>query len=163
FKSNAAVSDPDVPDASIGDGAAPEVPAPPDGSAADTFTAADASAADASVADASATDSTAPVVGPSHVDITWMSISNIYYEMGPTSILTDGYVTRIPLSNFFGGGGGLAHTRKASKPDVARVSRVHAALGGPSRVNLLLTGHSHFDHSFDTATWSALTGAPIIG
>jgi hypothetical protein len=30
-------------------------------------------------------------------------------------------------------------------------------------VNLLLTGHSHFDHSFDTATWSKLTGAHIIG
>jgi hypothetical protein len=30
-------------------------------------------------------------------------------------------------------------------------------------VNLLLTGHSHFDHSFDTATWSKLTSANIIG
>jgi hypothetical protein len=28
---------------------------------------------------------------------------------------------------------------------------------------LLLTGHSHFDHSFDTAAWSRLTGAPIVG
>jgi len=28
---------------------------------------------------------------------------------------------------------------------------------------LLLTGHSHWDHSFDTATWSRLTGAPILG
>ena len=43
------------------------------------------------------------------------------------------------------------------------VTRVMNALGGPSSVNLLLTGHSHFDHSFDTATWSALTGARIIG
>ena len=30
-------------------------------------------------------------------------------------------------------------------------------------MNLLLTGHSHWDHSFDTATWSKLTGARIIG
>ena len=30
-------------------------------------------------------------------------------------------------------------------------------------MNLLLTGHSHFDHSFDTATWSQLTGARIVG
>ena len=37
------------------------------------------------------------------------------------------------------------------------------ALGGATKVNLLLTGHSHFDHSFDTATWSFLSGAPIIG
>ena len=37
------------------------------------------------------------------------------------------------------------------------------ALGGPASVNLLLTGHSHFDHSFDTATWSRLSGARILG
>jgi hypothetical protein len=30
-------------------------------------------------------------------------------------------------------------------------------------VSLLFTGHSHWDHSFDTATWSRLTGAPILG
>lgn len=37
------------------------------------------------------------------------------------------------------------------------------ALSRPTRVNLLLTGHSHWDHSFDTATWSKLTGARISG
>jgi glyoxylase-like metal-dependent hydrolase (beta-lactamase superfamily II) len=101
--------------------------------------------------------------GPDHVDITWFSISNVYYELGPLNIVTDGYITRIPAGAFFGGGGGLAHTREPYKPDAAGVSRVLNALGGPSRVNLLLTGHSHFDHSFDTATWSKLTGAKIIG
>ena len=100
---------------------------------------------------------------PAYVDITWMSISNIYYELGPLNIVTDGYITRIPESAFFGGGGGLASTKTAYKPDVAAVTRVLTALGGPSKVNLLLTGHSHFDHSFDTATWSKLTGARIIG
>ena len=43
------------------------------------------------------------------------------------------------------------------------MTRVFKALGGPSSVNVLLTGHNHFDHSFDTATWSTLTGARIIG
>jgi len=43
------------------------------------------------------------------------------------------------------------------------VARVLNALGGRAKVNLLLTGHSHFDHSFDTATWSRLTGARIVG
>ena len=107
----------------------------------------------------------APVraAGPSYVDITWMSVANIYYEMGPLKILTDGYITRIPRDAFFGGGGGLAQTHQALKPDVAAVTRVLTALGGPSSVNLLLTGHSHFDHSFDTATWSALTNARIVG
>ena len=102
-------------------------------------------------------------VGPSSVDITWMSISNVYYEIGPLRILTDGYFSRIPQSAFYGGGGGLAQTHQAYKPDVDAVTRVMKAIGGPSTVNLLLTGHSHFDHSFDTATWSRLTGARIIG
>ena len=101
--------------------------------------------------------------GPSSVDITWMSISNTYFELGPLRILADGYFTRLPESAFSGGGGGLARTSQAFKPDVAAVTRVFKALGGPSSVNLLLTGHSHFDHSFDTATWSTLTGARIIG
>jgi hypothetical protein len=102
-------------------------------------------------------------LAPAYVDITWMSISNIYYEIGSMGILTDGYFTRIPQSAFYGGGGGLANTRQAYRPDVATVTRVMDALGGPSKINLLLTGHSHFDHSFDTATWSRLTGARIIG
>lgn len=92
-----------------------------------------------------------------------MSISNVYYEVGSLGVLTDGYITRIPQSEFFGGGGGLAQTRSAHRPDEDAVGRVLSALGGASRIQLLLTGHSHFDHSFDTATWSRLTGAKIIG
>jgi hypothetical protein len=101
--------------------------------------------------------------GPTFVDITWMSIANVHYQIGPLGILTDGYITRIPLTNFYGGGGGLKLTRKPWKPDAAAVGKVLTALGGPPVVNTLLTGHSHFDHSFDTAVWSNLTGAPIIG
>ena len=100
---------------------------------------------------------------PAYVDITWMSITNMYYELGPLDIITDGYFTRIPQNAFFGGGGGLAQTRQSYKPDAELVARVLKVLGGASKVNVLLTGHSHFDHSFDTATWSRLTGARIIG
>jgi hypothetical protein len=101
--------------------------------------------------------------GPAFVDITWMSISNMYYELGPLKIVTDGYISRLPQDAFFGGGGGYAQTRRSFRPDVAAVTRVISALGGPTRVSLLLTGHSHWDHSFDTATWSRLTGARIVG
>ena len=101
--------------------------------------------------------------GPPFVEITWMSISNVLYELGTFGVLTDGYITRIPQSAFFGGGGGLAQTKQAYVSDVAAVRKVLAAIGGPSRIGLLLTGHSHFDHSFDTPTWSRLTNAPIIG
>lgn len=108
---------------------------------------------------------TAPAhaAGPEHVDITWMSIANVHYALGDLRILTDGYITRIPENEFHGGGGGYAYTRTPWKPDVAAVSRVLDAIGGPDEVKLLLTGHSHWDHSFDTATWSKLTGAPVIG
>ena len=101
--------------------------------------------------------------GPQHIDVTWMTITNVYAELGPLKVLIDGYVTRIPQSNFFGGGGGLQNTHGPSVPNAALVEQVLAALGGADQVNLLMTGHSHFDHSFDTATWSRLTNAPIIG
>ena len=101
--------------------------------------------------------------GPAFVDITWMSISNMFYEIGPASIVTDGYISRLPQSAFSGGGGGFAQTNRSFTSDVAAVTRVVDALGKPSRINLLLTGHSHWDHSFDTGTWSKLTGARVIG
>jgi L-ascorbate metabolism protein UlaG (beta-lactamase superfamily) len=100
---------------------------------------------------------------PAFVDITWMSISNMYYELAGLNIVTDGYITRLPQNAFFGGGGGYAQTTRAFTPDVEAVTRVMNALDRPTKVNLLLTGHSHWDHSFDTATWSKLTGARIIG
>lgn len=102
-------------------------------------------------------------VGPAYVDITWMSMANVYYELGSLRVLTDGYISRLPQGDFYGGGGGLARTRRPHKPDVDAVRHVLDAIGGPSKVDVLLTGHSHFDHSFDTATWSRLTGARIIG
>src|SRR5687768_18549294 len=92
--------------------------------------------------------------GPAFVDITWMSISYMYYEIGSVNVVTDGYISRLPQSEFFGGGGGIAQTRRPFTPDAAAVARVINALGTPPRISLLLTGHSHWDHSFDTGTWS---------
>ena len=100
---------------------------------------------------------------PNHVDITWMSITNMYFEMGGQRVLADGYFSRLPAENFFGGGGGYKNTHAAYKSDAAAVKQVMNALGGRKAVNLLLTGHSHWDHAFDTGTWSLLTGARIIG
>ena len=99
---------------------------------------------------AAASISQAMAASPAHVDITWMSIANIHCELGPLRILIDGYISRIPEREFHGGGGGYAYTRHPWKPDVEAVSRVLDALGGAGEVNLLLTGHSHWDHSFDT-------------
>jgi L-ascorbate metabolism protein UlaG (beta-lactamase superfamily) len=98
-----------------------------------------------------------------HVDITWMSITNMYLDFGKTRVLADGYITRLPRDVFYSGQSGYGKTQRAVKPDVAAVKEVMDALGGPSAVNLLLTGHNHFDHSFDTGTWAKLSGARIIG
>ena len=73
----------------------------------------------------------ARAAAPAWVDITWMSISNMYYELGSKYILTDGYFTRIPQSEFFGGGGGLAGTHQSFVPDVKAVTRVMNALAAP--------------------------------
>jgi len=107
----------------------------------------------------------APLVhaAPDHVDITWMSIANMHFSLGKQQILADGYITRLPQDVFFGGATGLASTHRPMRPDVAAVTEVFEAIGGKSAVNLLLTGHSHFDHSFDTANWARLSGARIIG
>jgi hypothetical protein len=104
-----------------------------------------------------------PPAGPLSVGITWASIANVYLEFGATSVLINGYITRLPGSDFYGGGSGLAYTHTNYSSDQAAIGAVLAALGGPTHVNWLFTGHSHWDHSFDTATWARLTGAPIYG
>jgi hypothetical protein len=107
----------------------------------------------------------APLVhaAPDHVDITWMSITNMHFALGRQQILADGYITRIPQEVFFGGANGFDSTRRPAKSDLTAVTEVFDAIGGKSAVKLLLTGHSHFDHSFDTANWARLSGARIIG
>jgi hypothetical protein len=95
--------------------------------------------------------------------LTWFSITNWLVEVGGTTLLIDGYISRVPGPPFFfGGGGGLARTQAPVTPDVAAIQRVFDAIGG-RRIDYVLTSHSHFDHSFDTATWARLTGAPVIG
>ena len=71
--------------------------------------------------------------GPDHVDITWMSISNMYYEIGPLRIVTDGYITRLPRESFSGGGGGYAVRTGPFTPDVAAVTRVMNGWRGSRR------------------------------
>lgn len=98
-------------------------------------------------------------MGPRVVRLTWMSITNWLFEVGNTRIVMDGYITRIPASAF----APVFDTGEFSVPDSAGIQRVIEALGGNKKVDFILTGHSHFDHSFDTAEWAKLTGAHIIG
>jgi L-ascorbate metabolism protein UlaG (beta-lactamase superfamily) len=100
---------------------------------------------------------------PDHVDITWMSIANIHFDFGTTRVLADGYITRVPQANFQGGGGGFDTTLQPVRPDEKAVREVFEAMGGRDAFDLLLTGHSHFDHSLDTPVWARLSGANVVG
>lgn len=95
------------------------------------------------------------------VDITWLSVTNVYLRSGPVGILTDGYVTRLPKSAFVGEW--LQHSDNAYRPDSAAVARMATLLGGRDAVQALLNGHSHFDHAFDDALWAKLTRAEVYG
>jgi L-ascorbate metabolism protein UlaG (beta-lactamase superfamily) len=97
---------------------------------------------------------------PQHVRLTWMSVTNWLFEVGTTRILMDGYITRIPEAAFSGVG---FATATPTKPDEPAIQRLLDALGDSGKIDFILTGHSHFDHSFDTAVWAKLTGARIIG
>jgi L-ascorbate metabolism protein UlaG (beta-lactamase superfamily) len=102
---------------------------------------------------------------PTEVRMTYFGISNWTFQIGALNIMMDGYMTRIPQDYFFGGGGGLKETKAAWPIDKAAVDKINTTLAAApgQTINLILTGHSHFDHSFDTPYWAKLTGAPVIG
>lgn len=104
-------------------------------------------------------------VAPTEVRMTWFGIANWTFKIGDLNVMMDGYMTRIPQDYFSGGGGGLAVTKAAwpiDKPGVDKVKSVLSS-GSGSTVNLILTGHSHFDHSFDTPYWAKATNAQVVG
>ncbi len=104
---------------------------------------------------------------PHEVEMTWMSIANWYFKIGSTRIVMDGYISRVPQSLFVPAPGfpadQFAFTSAPYSPETANIARVWDALAANGQLTYLLAGHSHFDHTYDTATWSLLTGAPIIG
>ncbi len=102
------------------------------------------------------------------VEFTWMSISNWYIKIGEVRIVLDGYVTRLPGAPFFFApksfpGDQYAYTKGAAQVDVAAVTRVREAVLGGAKLDYLLSGHGHWDHSWDTPTWAKQTGATMIG
>ena len=106
--------------------------------------------------------------GPNDVEFTWMSIANWYFKIGDMRILMDGYISRVPGAPFFVPSpqfpaDQFATTIGPRTVEVGNILRVLDAMPARGRLDYLLAGHSHFDHSWDTPTWSKLTGAPIIG
>lgn len=105
----------------------------------------------------------APVTDLPYVDFTWMSNTNWLIETADIRILLDGWITRIPRTARPDLRKPETLTMRPLVPDTAGVKRVVEALNGEKKIDYILSGHSHFDHSFDTAVWARLTGAHIIG
>jgi len=110
---------------------------------------------------------TSASAAPPTVEMTWMSIANWYFKIGDKRILMDGYITRIPESQFTASpvypNDMYTFTKAAYGIDTASIDKVRDAVVGADKLDLLLVGHSHWDHSWDTPAWSKLTGAPMIG
>lgn len=104
---------------------------------------------------------------PLQVEMTWMSIANWYFRVGDTRIVMDGYVSRLPERLFVPSPvfpkDLYTYTSAPATVDTAAITRVREAMLGDARLDLLLAGHAHWDHSWDTPTWSRLTGAPMVG
>ncbi|MDQ6628489.1 MAG: MBL fold metallo-hydrolase [Pseudomonadota bacterium] len=104
---------------------------------------------------------------PPTVEMTWMSIANWYFKIGDKRIVMDGYITRVPEAQFVPSPvfpkDMYTFTKAAYGIDTASIAKVRDAMLGADKVDLLLVGHSHWDHSWDTPAWSKLTGAPMVG
>src|SRR5450432_3071160 len=116
----------------------------------------------------SCVSSISAVAAPASVEMTWMSIANWYFHIGDTRIIMDAYITRVPGPPFFVAPPAYpndlyAYTRQPYGVDLASITRVRDAVLGSAKLDYLLAGHSHFDHTWDTPTWAKLTGAPMIG
>jgi hypothetical protein len=110
---------------------------------------------------------TSALAQPAKVELTWMSIANWDMKINGKRILMDAYISRLPNSLFVAAPGFpndmYAFTKAADVVDVESIKKVRDAEVGSDKVDYLLVGHSHWDHSWDTPTWSKLTGAPLIG
>ena len=115
----------------------------------------------------SAACATPAFAAPPTVEMTWMSIANWYIKIGDKRIVMDGYITRVPENLFTASPvfpkDMYTYTKAAYGVDLPAITKVRDAMLGGDKLDLLLVGHSHWDHSWDSPAWAKLTGAPMIG
>ena len=111
--------------------------------------------------------SAAASAAPPSVEMTWMSIANWYFKIGNTRVMMDGYISRVPEASFTPSPvfpkDMYTYTTGPYGIDKASIGKVRDAMLGTDKLDVMLVGHSHFDHSWDAPEWSKLTGAKIIG
>jgi hypothetical protein len=103
----------------------------------------------------------------SRVELTWMSIANWDMKINDKRVMMDAYISRLPASLFVPAPGYpndmYTFTKGPAGVDMDSIRKVHEAEVGTAKVDYLLAGHAHWDHSWDTPAWSRLTGAPMVG
>jgi hypothetical protein len=101
------------------------------------------------------------------VELTWMSIANWDMKINDRRLMMDAYISRLPQASFYAPPGlpndQYAYTKVAHGVDTDSIRKVRDAELGTDKLDYLLVGHSHWDHSWDTPTWAKLTGATMIG
>jgi len=101
------------------------------------------------------------------VEMTWMSIANWDLKVNDKRIMMDAYISRLPNSLFVPApafpNDMYAFTTGPANVDMESIQKVRDAELGSEKLDYLLVGHSHWDHSWDTPSWAKLTGAPMIG
>jgi L-ascorbate metabolism protein UlaG (beta-lactamase superfamily) len=112
--------------------------------------------------------STVATAAPPTAELTWMSIANWDFKIGGKRIFMDAYFTRVPGPPFFVApknypGDLYAYTKGPYGVDVESINKVRDAVLGGAKLDYMLVGHSHWDHSWDSPTWAKLTGAKMIG
>lgn len=79
------------------------------------------------------------------VDVTYLGVAGWLFEVGDITIVADPYFSRPDLS-------------KPLVPDEAVIAE-----RSPARADLVIVGHSHFDHLLDAPSVAKRTGAEIMG
>lgn len=85
--------------------------------------------------------------------VMFMGVTTILLEDGKNAIMTDGFFSRPGLKSFPAG---------KIKPDQARISYA-LSRAGVTKLDAVLTAHSHHDHAMDSPEVARRTGALLIG
>jgi L-ascorbate metabolism protein UlaG (beta-lactamase superfamily) len=84
---------------------------------------------------------------------TFLGVSTMLFRDPSAAILIDGFFTRP---------GKLQTATGKIGPDAARIDAA-LAKAGITRLDAVITVHSHYDHAMDTAAVAARTGAVVVG
>lgn len=96
----------------------------------------------------------AQTIDPDDVVVRWFGVSTLLIEDDETRLMIDGFISRPSLLD-------LALDR-AIAPDEVAIERALNDMGA-SRLDAVMTVHSHYDHAMDTGVVARLTGARVLG